>query len=266
MSGFQPTNPRTHKRRGPCALCGTVTKLTLTHIPPRAAFNDGAGRRTVAGPDGQYTLESKARLGGLALYGHCDPCRAATSPWDDEYIDWAKHVLTLLVQSPDARRRATVSLTAPEVRPGRFARAALAGMVVLAEGLWKTHPDFVEAVRTGSLLTEDVGMRFLVGITPWEERREVHGCHNRVVASLSLNGATSSLPEPAKTLSALVQWAPFSLILADSDIAPSFSHVDCTDWLALGVDDVADVGMLLPVMRLIGQHGATYRDYEHALV
>jgi hypothetical protein len=264
MSGFQPTNPRTHKPRRPCALCGKVATLTKTHIPPNAAFNDDPGRRMMVGPNGQYKLESSPKAGGLAPYGHCEECRAATSPWDDEYILWAKSVVKLLVESPDARRRPVVPLSAPEVRPGRFARAALAGMVVLAENLWRTHPAFVESVRTGAPLASDAGMRFLVGVTPWEERRVIHGCHGRVLASVPLDGSMPA--EPRKTLSAMVQWAPFSLILADSDVAPSFPHVDCTSWLELGVDDVAEVSMLLPCMRLIGEHGVTARDYEHALV
>ena len=96
MNGFQPTNPRTHKKYGPCALCGKVAKLTLTHIPPHAAFNDGpkllAGERnaTWIGVTPTGTLDRAGAAGtaaaagaqldeALTLFrGHVDAVDAAT--------------------------------------------------------------------------------------------------------------------------------------------------------------------------------------------
>ena len=137
-------------------------------------------------------------------------------------------------------------------------------MVVLAENLWQTHPEFVEAVRTGEPLSADAGMRFLMGVTPWEERREIHGAHQRVVASVPLDGSPAAGPE--KTLSAMVQWAPFSLVLVDSEVAPTYPHVDCTSWLEFGVDDVVPLSLRLPCLRVVSDWVATARDYEHSLV
>lgn len=236
MNGFQPTNSRTHDVRGPCALCGTVAKLTKTHVPPRAAYNDGVGWRMMVGPDGSHVLESRGRAGGVAPYGHCEKCRGATSPWDDEYISWARSFAGAIVDSKAVGRRPVLQVGAREARPGRFARGALAGMVVLAENLWQTHPEFVESVRTGSPLTADAGMRFLMGVTPREERAEISGAHLRVLASAPLDG--SPPPKALKTLSAMVQWPPFSLVLVDSDVAATYPHVDCTSWLELGVEEV----------------------------
>lgn len=264
MNGFSPTNPRTHSDRGPCALCGTVTTLTKSHIPPRAAYNDGVGRRMMVGPDGSHLLESRGRPGGLALYGHCEACRAATSPWDGEYISWVASFAGVIVDSEALGRRAVLQVGAREARPGRFARAALAGMVVLAENLWHTHPEFVESVRTGAPLTSDAGMRFLMGVTPSEERAEISGAHLRVVASVPLDG--SSPPEPLKTLSAMVQWPPFSLVLVDSEVAPTYPHADCTSWLEFGLDEVvAPFAVQLPCVRLISKIVSTAQDYEYAL-
>ncbi|MCE0485872.1 hypothetical protein [Ornithinimicrobium sediminis] len=170
----------------------------------------------------------------------------------------------MLVESPAARRRRVVQFAAPRVRPGRFARAALAGMVVLAENLWQTHPDFVEAVRTGEPLSADAGMRFLMGVTPWEERREIHGAHRRVAASVLLDGSPPAKPE--KTLSAMVQWAPFSLVLVDSEVAATYPHTDCTPWLEFGVNEVVPLSLQLPCVRIVSDWVATARDYEHSLV
>lgn len=265
MSGFQPTNPRTHRDRGPCALCGEVTKLTKTHIPPKKAFNDGVGRRMVVGLDGSYVLESKGRAGGLAPYGHCEQCRAATSPWDDEYLSWAKSFTVAMVSSEEVGTRPLLKVGAAEARPGRFARAALAGMVVLAEGLWRTNPEFVESIRTGSPITDDAGMRLLMGVTPRVERAELSGAHGRVMVTVPLDESPPA--EPLKTLSAMVQWPPFSLVLVDSDVAPSYPHVDVTSWLAWRVDEmVAPFAVELPCLRLASAIVATARDYEPALI
>ena len=103
-----------------------------------------------------------------------------------------------------------------------------------------------------------------MGVTPWEERREIHGAHQRVVASVSLDGSQTGKSE--KTLSAMVQWAPFSLVLVDSEVAPTYPHVDCTSLLEFGVADVAPLSLQLPCMRMVSDWAATARDYEHSLV
>jgi len=265
MSGFQPTNPRTHKSRGPCALCGKVTKLTKTHVPPKAAFNKGLGRRAMVDGGNNLVLD-RGKGGGLSPYGHCEECRAATSPWDDEYILWVKSLAEVIVTSEAVDTRPVLRLGAREARPGRFARAALAGMAVLAEGMYATHPVFTESIRTGAPLTADTGIRFLVGVTPREERAEISGGHGGLLASVPLDGSVK-VPEPRKTLSAMVQWVPFSLVLVDTESAPSYPHVDCTSWLSRGVDEVvAPFALELPCVRITSAVIATADDYEPALV
>lgn len=264
MSGFQPMNPKTHRRRGPCALCGTVTKLTKTHIPPKAAFNKGLGRRAMVDGNNNLVLDS-GKLGGVSPYGHCEECRAATSPWDDEYIAWAQSFAAAIVTSKAVDTRRVLRVAAREARPGRFARAALAGMAVLAEGMRETHPAFVESIRTGTPLTADTGLRFLVGVTPREERAEISGGHRGLLVTVPLDGSVQV--QPRKTLSAMVQRVPFSLVLVDAKSAPSYPHVDCTSWLELGVGDVvAPFALELPCVRITSAVIATADDFEPALV
>lgn len=265
VNGLRPTNPRTHKSRRPCALCGTVTKLTKTHIPPKAAFNSGLGRRAMVDGNNNLVLDS-GKLGGLSPYGHCEGCRAATSPWDDEYISWAHTITGAIVTSPAVDTRPVLRVAAQEARPGRFARAALAGMTVLAEDLWETHPVFVESVRTGAPLTASTGLRFLVGVTTRVARAEISGGHGGVLATVPLGGSVQ-VPEPRKTLSAMVHFRPFSLVLVDPESAPDYPHVDCTSWLEFGVEDVvAPFALELPCVRIISAIVATAGDYEPALV
>ncbi|TDC47089.1 hypothetical protein E1212_25225 [Jiangella ureilytica] len=240
-------------------------KLTKTHIPPRAAFNNGLGRRMMVGPDNTLVLD-RGKLGGLALYGHCEDCRAATSPWDDEYIGWARSIADVLLDSEAVGTRPVIQVGAREVRPGRFARSALAGMTVLAENLWQTHPEFVESSRTGAPLTVDAGMRFLVGVTPLNERAEISGGHGGVLMSVPM-AASADVAEPVMTLSAMVHWPPFSLVLVDARVAPTYPHVDCTSWLEWGVDDiVSPFALELPCVRIVSPIIATGRDYQPAVV
>jgi len=52
------------------------------------------------------------------------------------------------------------------------------------------------------------------------------------------------------TISAVMHFPPFSLLLADRQLVSSLPHVDCTEWLQLGVEDLADVQVVFPVVDL----------------
>ena len=96
QEGFRPTGGRA--KGGRCALCGAQAKLTKAHVPPKAAFNKGSF--SWGGTTGDSRLaHGRPRLGGASLYAHCEPCRASTSPWDDEYIRWAYSFANVLLNS-----------------------------------------------------------------------------------------------------------------------------------------------------------------------
>ena len=250
MPGFRPINPRTHDERGPCSLCGTTTRLTDTHVPPKAAFNDRPASRSVV--DGDQVLgQDRRREGGIRFWGHCDSCRAATSPWDDEYIAWAHALAHAICTSPNAGCRTHLAGTFAVARPGRFVRAALAGMTAVAEGLVETHPDFVAAVRMGNPWQPTADLRLLIAATG--QLSAVSGGHRGVAATVVLAGPATA-PESNPTISAVVHFAPFSLVLVDGSIANQFVHVDCTDWLSLGLEKAyADFRLSLPVVELSGR-------------
>lgn len=252
MSGLlRPTNPRTHERRTPCALCGTVAALTDTHVPPRAAFNTGEARRSMYDVDGNM-LMSRPRGGGIRNWGHCETCRQLTSPWDDDYIGWAHMFAGGLLDSPRVGERTSVAGVMPRARPGRFARAAIAGLTTGAEGLYATHRRFVEDIVAGRPLTGDPDLRFLVAVTPAEERTYVGGGHRGLAATISVSSSgAAEVTEQKATLSALIHFPPFSLLLVDPETAREYLHVDCTHWLELGVDQVVtDFEFAFPAVRL----------------
>jgi len=145
-----------------------------------------------------------------------------------------------------------------DVRPGRFIRSALAGMTALAPRLIDTHPDLVDAVLQGSPLAPPEDIRFLMAIAPDRTAAIVEGAHEGVVVQMPHGDAEGSLSKrmAIPTLSAVVHFPPFSLLLSDRQLVDSLPHTDCTDFLQLGVDEVADVSLVLPVVDLPRTSGA----------
>ena len=88
--------------------------------------------------DGLLVLD-RARDGGLRLWGHCEPCRRLTSPWDDEYVKWVVQVVRPILHSKHIGIRDGLVGDLQDVRPGRFIRAAAAGLTALAAGLSTTQ-------------------------------------------------------------------------------------------------------------------------------
>ncbi|CCH70513.1 hypothetical protein BN10_590030 [Phycicoccus elongatus Lp2] len=124
-------------------------------------------------------------------------------------------------------------------------------MTALTPNLIDSHSDLVRAVREGIPIQAPQDMRFLVAIAPDGSSAHVEGSHEALVVRMSQDsesGGWSSTTTPAP--SAVIHFPPFSLLLADRQLVGSFPHVDCTDWLELGVDDPANVSVALPVVDL----------------
>lgn len=249
QEGFRPTGRRS--KVGRCTLCGARARLTRAHVPPKAAFNNRPFSWGGTTADSQLVY-GRPRLGGANLYAHCEPCRAATSPWDDEYIRWAYSFASVLVNSPWKGERTQIQGTLSGVRPGRFIRSALAGMTALAPKLLDSHPDLVQAVRQGTPSSPPDDLRFLVAVAPDGAAATVEGAHEALAVKMSFGDDDGSgwKTETAPTISTVIHFAPFSLLLADRQLAASLPHLDCTEWLELGVDQEADVQIVLPVVDL----------------
>lgn len=229
MRGFRPISRRTHERHGPCSLCGVVTDLTDTHIPPKCAFNNRPTQRGVLTADDRLVFD-RARDGGFRLWGHCESCRRQTSPWDDEYFKWVVQVVHPILHSDRLGLRSGLAGELQDVRPGRFIRAAAAGMTALAEGLFTTHREFVDAVRTGQPWMPVGSMRVLLAVTPNAQRPGFEGGHQGV--AVLKDGSTQP------TISAAIHFPPFSILLAEQELASCVPHADCTSWLSMGVNEL----------------------------
>lgn len=182
---------------------------------------------------GNRLAHGRPRLGGASLYAHCEPCRAATSPWDDEYIRWAYTFAGNLLHSQWKGERTHIEGKLNEVRPGRFIRSALAGMTALTPKLIDSHPDLVGAVRHGVAAPAPEGIRLLAAIAPDGAAAVLEGAHEGLALKLSRDGGrddewtTTTTP----TISAVIHFPPFSLLLADRQLVSALPHADCTDWL-----------------------------------
>lgn len=238
----------------------------MTHVPPRAAFNDGTERRWVVAEteDGDMVERGRAREGGLRVFGHCEACHRATNPWDDEYIAWARGRTAGLVQLARAGKAPHPGGEPVAMqfmgRPGRFIRAALAGMGALAEDLYQTHPDLCTAVRTGQPAEMPTDLRFLIGLTPTVERAVVQGLHRGMLVKVPVRQRVIRDPvtglhvvggrsEPAPA--AVIHFPPFSLVLVSATVAERYRHADHSDWLKSGADEPPrQVAALWPVVRL----------------
>lgn len=248
QEGFRPSGQQA--RTGKCTLCGSRAKLTQAHVPPKAAFNRGSFAWGGTTADNRLAY-GRPRLGGASRYAHCEACRASTSPWDDEYIRWAHCFAGHLLHSQWKGQRTHITGELTDVRPGRFIRAAIAGMTALTPNLIDSHADLVRIVREGIPAQPPEGMRFLAAIAPDRSPAHVEGSHEALVVRMSQDsdsGEWATATTPAA--SAVIHLAPFSLLLAERQLVDSFPHVDCTEWLQLGVDDIANVRIALPIVDL----------------
>lgn len=248
QEGFRPTGRQA--KTGRCTLCGRATKLTKAHVPPKAAFNGGDFSWGGTTSDSSLSY-GRAQLGGANRYAHCEACRARTSPWDDEYIRWAHCFAGHLLRSPWKGQRSEIAGELRDVRPGRFIRAAIAGMTALTPNLIDSHPDLVRMVSQGTPGEPPEDIRFLTAIAPNGSRAHLEGSHEALVVRMSHDSGSSEwATTTTPAVSAVIHFAPFSLLLADHQLVSSFPHADCTDWLQLGVEDLANVSLVLPVVDL----------------
>ncbi len=197
------------------------------------------------------------------------PMSPATSPWDDEYKKWAYEFANGIFASPNSALAPASPVPCRTSAPAALPAAALAGMANDAHRLYESHKQFVDDLVAGQPLTKDPDLRFLVGVTSGADNRTyIGGLHRGLLATLALHptgGAT--ITESRSTLSSALHFIPFSLVLVQQDSSPEYPHVDCTEWLRLGVDDVvADLKFAFPGVRLVAAEPQTASDDGPTLV
>lgn len=88
---------------GNCLICGTDTKLTFEHVPPRAAFNNypAIGKQifelTNKDPDNYFEGKKRIYQRGAGAYTLCEKCNSNTGAWyGDAFADFAHQSLDIL--------------------------------------------------------------------------------------------------------------------------------------------------------------------------
>lgn len=255
----RPLFARGRQRRGPCGLCGKVTLLTRTHVPPRCAFNDGPTRTVMKAeaPDGPQSARlGSQRLGGARAYLACGRCNGATSLADNEYCRWVQAIRPIVarargeVSAGRARFVADLPATIGNGSPGSFIRSALAGLLALHGRIAREFPYLASAVLAGTPQQLPDEFRFLVALHVGIKAFVGGGPATRIgILPPATHAAGLWIPSTEEELPyAAIHFPPFSLVLASPAQARQLPHADYSPWLEEPPDRRRDVNLLLPVV------------------
>lgn len=256
-----------------CRLCGARTKLTRTHVPPRAAGNSGRARRGVEherGDGAVLTGLSRPKDGGASGLWLCRRCNGATGRWDKEYVQWVRGLVLQLHDGGAATgSRFTASIRAGD--PGAVVRSMWAWMFALDAELLTRQPALAKAVLTGAPVEPPHDVRLLLAATR-SLRIWACGQAGGYAVDSAVDGAGGHLmPSGAwvpgsRVLSvprAVVASPPFVALLAGVNDDVRVPYFDTAGWLAERAPERREVSLYLPFVRPLEADGpVTLVTYE----
>jgi hypothetical protein len=220
-------HPRDNKH-GTCGLCGFKGKLSITHIPPRAAGNIGEARPAVLFFDegtGHSTIGlGRATFDGMAGWWLCADCNNRTSKWELEYRRWEDQ-LSAAISAHPAPAWKRLSAHDPSSDPGAVVRLLWAWMFAIDGKLRLGWPKLADSVLTGDPTSPPDGIRLLLtaSTSPW------------IAATKPLRGQWTGNgwdPEAASQPRVAVSAPPFFVCLAVDGTDPAPGSFDTEEWLA----------------------------------
>lgn len=232
-------NPK-RSRMGECSLCGRVTKLSKTHVPPKAAGNRGPARVAVeVVEDGRSSIGlGTPKDGGVWGWWFCQDCNSRTRIWDEEFMRWS---IPLVLEMNRGRPRvgSTVFFAGDAADPGALVRELWAWSFAIDPLLRAEHPGVAEAVRLGTAVAPPEEHRMLLAATSdlriWvagqrggavvRTRTRAQGWH--VGASGLVLPGPEFLPIPRVAVAA----PPFVALLAEGPDASRLPYFDTGNWL-----------------------------------
>lgn len=243
-----------------CGLCGHDGQLSRTHIPPRAAGNQGRARRLHEFIDehGRSFVQLKNIGTGGGGWGRwlCADCNQKTGEWDDEYGRWSRN-LVLGLHDAGVRPGRELPIHLQRVAPGAVVRAMWAWMFALNPSLRLTQPDLAASVLSGDPVEPPPELRLVIGATTslgiWVSG-QVGGQAFRTPVGRGPGYTTESgirvaSTEEVDTPDVAISSPPFVVLLADTSDDMRVSYTDTGDWLREDAHDRRDVDLLLPVVR-----------------
>lgn len=220
-------HPRGDKH-GTCGLCGFEGKLSMTHIPPRAAGNVGEAHPAVLyvnEPTGESTVGlGRATYDGMAGWWLCAICNNRTERWEGEYHRWADQISLAIREHPEPSWR-RLSAHDPSSDPGAFVRVLWAWMFAIDTKLRWGWPELAASVLSGEPTSPPRGLRLLLTATtsPW------------IAATKAIRAMWTGHgwdPEAANQPRVAVSAPPFQVFLAVDDTDPAPGSLDTRAWLA----------------------------------
>jgi hypothetical protein len=224
-------------------LCGYEGKLSMTHVPPRAAGNIGEARPAVLYFDDR-TGESAVGFGrathdGMAGWWLCATCNNRTARWESEYVRWAVQISSA-VQAHPAPAWKRLAVHDPSSDPGAFVRVLWSWMFSLDPKLRWGWPELGASILSGEPTDPPPGIRLLLTATtsPW------------IAATKPIRAIWTGSgwnPEAANEPRVAVSAPPFQVYLAADDTDPAPGSLDTCDWLAdqAGIRRPLDLELLI---------------------
>lgn len=205
-----------------CGICGTVRKLSRTHVPAQAAGNT----RDVLRSDSGYG-PGRWNEGGMWVRGLCVDCNGfAGQRYDRAYGDFAKSVEVWADVGTRAYRPA---VPAVQLAPGRVTRSILSGMLGIRPHVREFHPALAARMQAGGAVRLPGGLSLWIG--------GYLGTYAQLTGPM-ITGLTDGTGRAVNTLAA-VTFRPLSRALAtcqSEDLLRELGWIDATEWLRYADD------------------------------
>jgi hypothetical protein len=243
-----------------CGLCGYRGELSRTHIPPRAAGNQGRARRLLELIDEHGTSHLHLKNAGTGGGGWgrwlCEDCNGKTGKWDEEYGNWSRN-LVLGLHEGGVQHGRELPMHLRNVAPGAVVRAMWAWMFALDPTLRHDEPDLAAALLSGDPVEPPSDRKLLIGATTslgiWVSGQV--GGHafrtplGRFASYTTASGIRVAGTEEVDAPEVAISSPPFIVLLAEAGDETRVRYSDTGEWLREDARDRRDVSLLLPVVR-----------------
>jgi hypothetical protein len=248
---------------GECRLCGTVTKLSFEHVPPRSAFND----RPIVNPDvkrliGSHDISILDRLAGktqqrgAGAYTLCASCNNRTGQWyGPAYAGWAIQGYDIL-----SRAQGEPTLLYPfHLFPLRvFKQIVCMFFSANGPGFRGANQELVRFVLNREHKYINPKVQIFAYYTNSDRSRQAGITGVLELDELKMGIARSHVFSE-------ISFPPFGYILAENSPPPDRRLVDISFFAQYGYSDWVDISLRLPVLPIYSWLPGDFRSRDEVL-